>query len=556
MRFSHCTWAVIGLLAVPLGAQTPQPRAATTTGYVIFFRGTPIGREDVSVRTDAAGTTITSQGRSRAPLNTVWQHVEFRYDPAWSPELLVLDGFVNDSPALMRSSFKNGLATTQSLSEGKTSSTTQSVSQNSLMVPAGVFASFAAVAPRLQTTKVGEQLHFFLVPGAEATARLTMAANERMQTGATFFDVRRYDLVVSEPKGTTQLSVTTTQDGSLLRISFPQQALEILREDVAGANTRTSVHSNPGDQQVQIPALGFHLAGTITVPSQTGPAGSAKFPAVVLISDREAPDRDAIATGVPVMSQLAGALASSGFMVVRYDNRSTGQSGGRTESATISDYAEDARAVVKWLGSRKDVDDERIAVVGYDEGAWIALVAAAREKRIEAIVTLAGAGSNGQELILEQQGLQLDDMKIGDEERAKREALQKQIHAAVLTGKGWDQLPPEMRRRADTAWFRSLLAYDPGTVMDDFDAPMLIVHGELDREVPVAHAERLAALARSGDSESVALVTVRGVNHLLIPAVTGTVAEYATLTDRVVSTDVTTTVVDWLTKTLPAPSKR
>jgi dipeptidyl aminopeptidase/acylaminoacyl peptidase len=277
---------------------------------------------------------------------------------------------------------------------------------------------------------------------------------------------------------------------------------------------------------------------------------------VILIADREAPDRDAIAAGVSLMPQLAGALASSGFVAVRYDNRSTGQSGGRAESATLTDYAEDARAVVKWLESRKDIDTRRIAVVGYDEGAWMALIAASREKRIEAIVTLAGPAANGQELILEQQRLQLDEMKIDAEDRAKREALQKQIHAAVITGKGWDQLPPEIRRRADTPWFRSLLVYDPATVTDDIDAPMLIVHGELDQEVPVAHAERLAALANKGGSPSVALVTVRGVNHLLIPAFTGKVAEYATLADRVVSKDVTTAVVDWLTKTLPAQSKR
>ena len=97
---------------------------------------------------------------------------------------------------------------------------------------------------------------------------------------------------------------------------------------------------------------------------------------------------DSVATGVPAMSQLAGAFASAGFLAVRYDNRGSGQSGGRTEAAALADYAEDTRAVMKWLTSRKDVDPRRIAFVGHGVGAWIALFAASREKRVGGVAIL------------------------------------------------------------------------------------------------------------------------------------------------------------------------
>jgi hypothetical protein len=42
------------------------------------------------------------------------------------------------------------------------------------------------------------------------------------------------------------------------------------------------------------------------------------------------------------------------------------------------------------------------------------------------------------------------------------------------------------------------------------------------------------------------------VNHLLVPAITGDVSEYGTLTDRNVSMDVTTAVSSWMTKTFAA----
>ena len=48
MLFRHCTWAVLLLLAT--GAQAQEATAPTTRGYTIFLKGTPIGREDVTVR--------------------------------------------------------------------------------------------------------------------------------------------------------------------------------------------------------------------------------------------------------------------------------------------------------------------------------------------------------------------------------------------------------------------------------------------------------------------------------------------------------------------------
>ena len=75
--------------------------------------------------------------------------------------------------------------------------------------------------------------------------------------------------------------------------------------------------------------------------------------------------------------------------------------------------------------------------------------------------------------------------------------------------------------------------------------------GELDREVPLAHVDRLTTLARTvGDSKSVEVVTVRGVNHLLVAATKGDIAEYGALLDRTVSKEVTATITSWLSKTL------
>ena len=76
---------------------------------------------------------------------------------------------------------------------------------------------------------------------------------------------------------------------------------------------------------------------------------------MVMVQPADVQDRDGAALGVPTIGELAGALAQAGFLAVRYDKRGFGQSGGRAESATLEDFAQDAVSVVSWLRQRRDV---------------------------------------------------------------------------------------------------------------------------------------------------------------------------------------------------------
>ena len=542
------------LLGLP-GLAAAQPQASTNrgTGYAVFLRGTAIGRELVTFNRDAGGITITSQGRMLAPLNVTVRAAEFKYQPDWTPSAFNLDATVNGILLQLRTTFAGGQATTEGTApvqgQAQSVSAAHTVAPRTLIHANGVFGSYLALARRLvENSEEGAEFRVYVVPQAEITARVKAVHRERMQIGTSVLDVRRFELIYVNPSGEVAVDVTASDDGGLIRVSIPSDSLDIVRDDVASSTSRTQIHSNPGDEAVTIPAVGFNIGATLTRPEKV--AAGARLPAVVLLAGAGVGDRDGVVQGVPTLAQFAGAIAESGMMAVRYDKRGNGQSGGRSESATVSDFAEDVRAVVRWLEKRPDVDPKRIAVVGHSEGAWVGLLAASRDRRIAAVVSVAGPSTTGAELVLEQQRLALDDMKLPPEERDKRIALQQQIHSAVQTGKGWDTVPPQLRKEADTPWFQSLLAFDPAKVLDDVRQPLLFVHGALDRQVPVAHVERLSDLARKeSKSKSVEVVVVRGVNHLLVPAITGEISEYGTLPDRNVSKDITTAVSDWLKKT-------
>jgi dipeptidyl aminopeptidase/acylaminoacyl peptidase len=290
------------------------------------------------------------------------------------------------------------------------------------------------------------------------------------------------------------------------------------------------------------------MAGTLSKPAQTA---ATRLPAVVLLGGSGPADRDEMVFGIPILGQLANAIAEAGFIVVRYDKRGVGQSGGRAESASLTDYTEDVRGAVKWLADRKDVDPKRIAVIGHSEGGTLALMAAAKDKRITGVGLLGTPGITGAEIVLAQQEHLLDRMKMSPEDKQAKIALQKKIHEAVLTGKGWEQVPPDVRKQVDNPEFQGLLASDPSKILPDVRQPILIVQGDLDTQVEPSNADRLEALAKKRKHEAaVDVVKLPGVNHLLVPATTGEADEYGSLKDKHVSQAVTDALVTWLKKTL------
>ena len=257
--------------------------------------------------------------------------------------------------------------------------------------------------------------------------------------------------------------------------------------------------------------------------------------------------------------RTSAALPAAAFVVAddekarvgRYDKRGSGQSGGRPEGVTLADHADDLRAAIKFLTSRKDVDGNRIAVAGHGEGGLVALMAAAADKKIGAVALLAANGVSGADLVLEQQQRALSRMNITDAEKQARIAMQKRINEAAMTGKGLDAFTSDIRRQIENPEFQSMLAVDPAKLMPKVRQPILVVHGELDSQIAPSNADRLAALALARKPSLAAeIVKVPAVNHLLALAVTGEVDEYEKLPLKQISPAVSMAVVDWLKKTL------
>jgi len=492
----HCTALAAALcLAAPGAAvaqQTPQPIPGDAA-FGVFVRSTQIGREQVTLAHTESGWIITSSGSLAEPLDFTLTRFEIKYSPDWTPQEMRLDARVRQTQIGISTSFSLTSAINEITQAGRTGAKTDQISAGATVLPNNVFGAYEALAPRLWSTKAGDELPLYIVPQAEIKATVKSVADQTLTGPGGAVPTRRFDLSLQTPSGPVNAMVVVDNRMRLVRFELPDVGLQVVREDLSSVATRTQIARNPTDAEVMIPANGFQLAGTVTTPSSV--AGRLRHPGIVLVGGASPADRDEVIDGVPVFTQLARALAEAGDVVLRYDRRGSGQSGGRIDAVTLGDYADDAIAAMKWLARQDGVDSRHIVLIGYADGGAVSFVAASHEKKIAGVVTLNASGSLGADLLLVQQRRVLDEMHLSPTDRQARIELQKKIQAAVISGKGWEGIPEVLRRQSDTPWFKSVLTYNPALVLPQVRQPLLIVHGDLDPNVPPSEADLLGQIA-------------------------------------------------------------
>ncbi|MDR2533983.1 MAG: alpha/beta fold hydrolase [Tannerellaceae bacterium] len=323
------------------------------------------------------------------------------------------------------------------------------------------------------------------------------------------------------------LSRATSEETRLIRPQEPQPPYPYLAEEVAFENAED----------------GIRLAGTLTMPAAGG-----NFPAAVLISGSGPQNRDEEVMSHKPFWILADFLTRNGIAVLRFDDRGTAASTGQFSTATSFDFSKDAESAVKYLQTRKEIDNKKIGLIGHSEGGLIAPMLAARSGDIAFIVMLAGTGLRGNEILLAQQEaigrasgvndtiLQavLDtnrkafDIIINTEPNEHRASIIRLIKD--VDAKATDEEIDAQISNLFSPWTQYFLKYDPAPALKKVKCPVLALNGEKDLQVlPKLNLEAIAKALSEGGNRNVTVKELPGLNHLFQECKTGLPAEYSSI---------------------------
>tara|TARA_R110001592_G_scaffold362525_1_gene676624 strand:- start:4959 stop:6335 length:1377 start_codon:yes stop_codon:yes gene_type:complete len=304
------------------------------------------------------------------------------------------------------------------------------------------------------------------------------------------------------------------------------------------------------------------LAGTLTLPEKEG-----NFPAVILISGSGPQNRDEELLGHKPFLVLSDFLTKNGIAVLRFDDRGTAKSTGDFKNATTFDFATDVEYAIEYLQKRKEINKDKIGLIGHSEGGIIAPIIASENKYIDFIILMAGSTLRGDKLLLLQKYKIETQMGInkqivesnqqifaGAYEIILNENLEKEVLSDTLShyfiSKYGKALPENQEdaliNQLTSTWMINFIRLDPVVYLEKVSCPILAINGNKDLQVPSKeNLEVIENIFRKSENTKVEIKELEGLNHLFQECETGATSEYATI-EQTISPIALKEILNWI----------
>lgn len=231
-------------------------------------------------------------------------------------------------------------------------------------------------------------------------------------------------------------------------------------------------------RDVNLIVEGLKISGQLFLPEGTDPP----YPAVVLCHGIPSGIVDPMDGGYPL---LARTIARQGFAAMTLCFRGTGTSEGNFD---IVGWTHDLEAAVDYLWDLPEIDDCHISLIGFSAGASVSVVVAARDKRVSAVAACACPA----------------DFDAIAESGKSQMSVNYFRKIGIIRDPDY---PPSLEEWTNN--FRKVKALR--TVADIAPRPLLLLHANEDKVVPVGNSQELYAQA----GEPKQLVIIEGDEHRL-----------------------------------------
>lgn len=314
----------------------------------------------------------------------------------------------------------------------------------------------------------------------------------------------------------------------------------------------------------------FKIAYTVTYPIEI----TSETPIVILASGSGPQDRDETLLGHKPFWVIADYLTKEGNIVYRFDDRGTAKSQGVFADASLLDLATDVAMMVDLAREEDWYDGNPIGVAGHSEGGMHSLLATKMTKHIDFLVFLSCVGTNGRDVLIEQQ--YLISKKSGESEEdarwvenvftnltniiSKYPKDQAQDSLNVYLTREYENAPsdPEMSllqfiitfSTFNSEYGREFLEFETVDYLKKFKGPIYVVNNAEDIQVPAVKNNEGFELAISKKSKAAGskIYIELGVNHLFQKCVKCTIDEYGEL-EETFSINVLEDLSTWIKQT-------
>lgn len=350
----------------------------------------------------------------------------------------------------------------------------------------------------------------------EAIAKIWNGLNEQFG---------KYETLVipdSIDKNATPLTLQTTFQHYVVPLTFHfNTAHELVGFFIQQTpKVRSNVSKSPAnfpEEEVKIKVKGGIIGGTIMTPKNPQKG----MPIALIIAGSGPTNRNGnnpygVRSNTYLL--LAEALADNGIASFRYDKRLVGESvhfESNQNKVVFNDFVEDAVFLGRFLKSRKDFG--KLYVIGHSEGSNIGMLAA-QHLNPAAFISIAGPGENLAKILETQL---LPQPHLADEARPIINLLKK--------GQTVKNVPPELNGLFDSSiqsFIISSFKVEPLAEIQKLTAPILLVAGTTDLQVPLSHAEKLKQA-----NPKATLLLIKNMNHVLKTAPINQQANLKTYTD-------------------------
>lgn len=313
-----------------------------------------------------------------------------------------------------------------------------------------------------------------------------------------------------------------------------------------------------------------NIFGILTLPDTLQ-----RHPAIVLISGSGAQDHNSEIFGHKLFKVLADHLTRHGIAVLRWDDRSAGNTTGPDSLSTSHTYALDALGGFDFLRKHPHIRPDAIGLHGHSEGGIIAPLAAQLEPEVAFLVLVAPPAVDGGEILVLQSRLLRESMNADEAGTAINEGILLAMlkHVRQAENEGWskarlrdalkmeaEDIPEDdlkllgldstymalMVRQMSSPWFRYFINYDPIPALAAMRVPVLAVFGSLDLQVPPSQSTGpMEEALKRAPTTDFTVVTLPNLNHLMQTARYGHNMEYGAL-DETAAPIYLKTISDWL----------